>query len=95
MKIDLLRTCFDPAHVYLDADDEQKAKEMAALVRFDLKKQYHVLRGHDGSGRCVMIKYPRTEDGAEEKSYMLANIYMVRELNDSVRLANRVNVGLG
>ena len=62
--------------MYLSQDEEDKAKEMAELIRSDLNKQYHILRGQDDCGRCVMIKYPRTIGGATEESYVLSQIYM-------------------
>lgn len=62
--------------MYLHKEDEERAQEMAKLVRADLEKQYHILRGQDQHGQVVMIKYPRTGGDTSEESYVLSQIYM-------------------
>jgi hypothetical protein len=52
------------------------ARKMADLVRQDMEKQFHILRGNDQYGQSVMIKYPRTKPDTTESSYVMAQIYM-------------------
>jgi hypothetical protein len=87
--IDLLRTCFDPTHVYLNADDEARGKEMAELVRLDMKKQFHILRGQDKYGQAVMIKYPRREANTTEAAYVMSQIYMAERSTAATEFLTR------
>lgn len=75
-KVDLLRTCFDTDHNYEDPEDETRALDMADLVRSDMERQFHILRGQDKFGQSIMIKYPRTKGGTTESSYVMAQIYV-------------------
>lgn len=49
---------------------------MAALIRLDMDKQCHILRGQDQYGQAIMIKYPRTQPGTIEAAYVMAQIFM-------------------
>jgi CRAL/TRIO domain len=46
--------------VYLNDEDETRARQMARWIRSDMERQYHILRGVDGKKQAIMIKYPRT-----------------------------------
>ncbi|KAL3909940.1 MAG: hypothetical protein SGILL_007890, partial [Bacillariaceae sp.] len=88
-KIDLIRTCFDPQHVYLNPSDETRAKEMADLIRFDMKKQYHILRGQDKFGQSIMIKYPRRQANTTEAAYVMSQIYMAERSTAATEFLTR------
>jgi len=75
-KLDLLRVCFGSHSESLDDEEQRRAKEMAALIRADMARQYNVMRGHDKNGRTIMIKFPRVKTGAAEDSYILTQLYM-------------------
>ncbi|KAG7363601.1 CRAL/TRIO domain containing protein [Nitzschia inconspicua] len=88
-KIDLLRTCFDPNYEYGDPQDGAKAKEMAILVRSDMERQFHILRGQDKYGQAIMIKYPRTKGGTTESSYVMAQIYIAERSTAATEFLTR------
>ena len=75
-KIDLLRTCFHTENTNLSPQDEKRSREMASLVRFDMQKQYHIMRGQDRKNHSIMIKYPRMKPDTTEEAYILSQLYM-------------------
>jgi CRAL/TRIO domain len=75
--------------VYVDPEDEAKAQEMADLVRQDMERQFHILRGQDRYGQSVMIKYPRTQSGTTEPSYVMAQIYMAERSTAATEFLTR------
>jgi hypothetical protein len=67
-----LRICFDKD---IDEQYEQRAREMAALVEEDLRKQIVIMRGKGHGNRATMIKLARLQEGTAEEGYVLSQIY--------------------
>lgn len=62
---------------------------MEGLIRSDMEKQYHILRGMDNKCQAVMIKYPRTISGTTEQSYLMAQIYMAERSTATTEFLSR------
>lgn len=85
----MLRTCFDADHDYENPEDAPRALQMADLVRSDMERQFHIVRGQDKFGQSIMIKYPRTKGGTIEDSYVMAQIYVAERSTAATEFLTR------